>query len=170
LWWPGAAAAGLYFLLEVLDRLTDAGSSTVAGWFGQLVSFLLSVFLFWLAASVLVFARRWPEARAHLSSRLNRHFLALVCVCTGLPLARIVIWVLPPMLLMAHYSVFIAPTVGQLKAYVPPPLTAFHQFFMVFEEVLADWDPWWLALVPSTVVVTHLYVGRCLVLFDRQSR
>ena len=163
-WRPSAAALGVYLLFELLDWVAAAGLSTMAGTVGDVVSFVLSVLLAWLVASVLVFLQHWQEIRAHLLSRLNRRFLALVCVGTAHPVTASVAWLLPTYLLAFYYSIYIAPTMSQLAPYLPGFLTTAHRVFSSFTGVFADY--WWIASMPLLAVAWNLYIGRCLVLFE----
>jgi hypothetical protein len=169
-WRPSAAAVAVYVLLDLVYRASDAGLTAMAGGMGKVISELLSLYVEWLAASALVFVRDWQDVRTHLVSRLNRRFLALWIVGTAQPVAAFILWLVPPLLLLVHYDLFIAPTVWELRQYVPAPLATFQQMFMVLENVFPDLLTWGIAATPLLAIAFSLYMGRCLVVFDGESR
>lgn len=169
-WRPSVSAVGVYVLLDLVARASDARLTAMAGEMGKVISDLLSHWLVWLAASALVLVRDWQDVRSHLASRFNRRFLALWVLGTLKPVAAFVLWLTPPLLLLVHYDLFIAPSVWELRQYVPAPLAKFQQMFMVLESVFPDLLSWGIAATPLLAIAFSLYMGRCLVLFDGQSR
>ncbi len=165
-WRPSAAAVAVYVLLDLVARAADAGITALAGGLGKVISEPLSLWLVWLATSALVFVRDWQNVRSHLASRFSWRFLALCVVGTVQPVAAFVLWLMPPVLLLVHYHLFIAPTVWELRQYVPAPLATFQQMFMVLESVFPDLLTWGIAATPLLAIAFSLYMGRCLVVFD----
>lgn len=169
-WRPSAAAVAVYVLLDLVARAADAGLTAMAEGLGKVISEPLNLWLVWLAASALVFVRDGRDVRTHLLSRFDQRFLALWVVGTLQPVAAFILWLMPPLLLLVHYDLFIAPTVWELQQYVPAPLADFQQMFMALQSGFPDLLSWGIAATPLLTIAFCLYMGRCLVLFEGQSR
>lgn len=167
-WRPSGAALAAYLVL--MGGSLGLGAATGAVGMGmvspvfQSLGFCLEVWLGWLAASALITVRSHQELWPHLASRFQRRFVYLVVVAIARPLQVVLVWLLPPLLLIGVYAIFIAPTVQEVSAHLPPAAVALHKMVSRATNTMADY--WYLLLIPALVTATYLYVGRCLVLFD----
>jgi hypothetical protein len=105
----------------------------------------------------------WP----YLRTRLQRRFLYLIGVATVRPLQLFLIWLLPPLLLVSVYVIFVAPTVSHVAAYLPPAAVALHEWVSTASYAVTSY--WYLTLIPTLASACWLYVGRCIVLFDEST-
>lgn len=167
-WLPSVAALGIYLVGAVLYFAVDAIPMDRYQTAGLGLDLIVDLMVSWLSASVLIFVRSRHEVIPHLASRLNRRFVFFVALAFARPARVIVVWLLPPILLVSYYAIFIAPSVAELAAHVPEFALATHG--MVSRATYAFSEYWVLGFFPVVSTALALYMGRCLVLFDARDR
>jgi hypothetical protein len=165
---PGIAALGAFVLLSMLDWAVSASFSALMGTFGDLLSFVPALLLVWLSASALLFVRSVGDIRSVLTSSMTPRFLSLVLLGIARPMGYFLVWLMPPLLLAMHYSIFIGPSVSQLAPYLPDSVGTAHRLFSSFANVFSDY--WWIAAPPLLTVMWNLYMGRCLIILESRNR
>lgn len=166
-WFPSGTALTAFVLMAFVipfafAAILEAISDYQLGL--ELSGLALNAYLSWLAASALITVRNRKELWPHLRTRLQRRFLYLIGVATVRPLQLFLIWLLPPLLLVSVYVIFVAPTVSHVAAYLPPAAVALHEW--VSTVSFAVTNNWYLHLIPTLAAAFWLYVGRCIVLSD----
>lgn len=167
-WLPSVAALGIYLVGVVLYFAVDAIPMDRYQTAGLGLDLIVDLMVSWLSASALIFVRSRHEVIPHLASRLNRRFAFFVALAFARPARVIVVWLLPPILLVSYYAIFIAPSVAELAGHVPDFAVSMHRMLGRAINVFTKY--WWLGFFPVVSTALALYTGRCLVLFDARDR
>jgi len=167
-WLPSFASLGIYVVGVFLYFAVDAVpmDQYLAADLG--LELIVDLIVSWLSASVLIFVRSRHEVIPHLASRLNRRFALFVLLALARPVREFAFWLLPPLLLVTFYTIFIAPSVAELAAHLPEFALASHR--IVVRATYAFTEYWWLGIGPLLSTAAALYMGCCLVLFDARTR
>jgi hypothetical protein len=165
-WFPSGVALAVYALLPIsLYAVAALFVALGIDMPGLTIVFLaLQAWGAWLAASALISVRNHRELLPHLGMRLQRRFAYLMAVAIVKPLQLFVTWFLPSLALFIVYAIFVAPTVQEVSAYLPPVAVALHKLVSTLGNTVSDY--WYVLLIPTLVTTCWLYVGRCIVLFD----
>jgi hypothetical protein len=165
-WCPRAASMGAFAAAVVISVSVGAASTLWGGPLIQTLSFVLTVWLSWLAAGALIAVRSRQELVPYLRSTLHRRFTYGVVVASVKPLRAFMIWLLPPLILISYYAIFVAPVVKSISPYLPAYWLAVDALVTQVGGLSVSY--WWVFSIPAASTFANLYMGRCRVLFDRQ--